>query len=124
VAASPDIVAQLAPTMLFDALAVQVDGPRAWDETLALDVVLTDSGERYRLRLANGVLTYSAAAQPDPPDATVTLPSTALALLASASEPAALAAAGAQVDGDATVLRRLAAVLQPGDPDFAIVTPD
>ena len=49
--------------MLFDAIAIQVNGPAAWDEKLSLDIVLTDIDERYRLSLANGVLTYSARPQ-------------------------------------------------------------
>jgi hypothetical protein len=35
------------------------EAARVDDATRGLDVVLTDAGERYRLRLANGVLTYS-----------------------------------------------------------------
>jgi alkyl sulfatase BDS1-like metallo-beta-lactamase superfamily hydrolase len=121
---APDILAALTPTLLFDALAVQVDGPRAWDEDLSVDVVLTDSGERYRLWLRNGVLSYSAAPQRGDADATLTATSTALPVLATgAATPDALAAAGIEVTGDAGVLARLTAVLDPGDPDFAIVTP-
>lgn len=121
---APDILAALTPTLLFDALAVQVDGPRAWDEDLSVDVVLTDSGERYRLWLRNGVLSYSAAPQRGDADATLTATSTALPVLATgAATPDALAAAGIEVAGDAGVLARLTAVLDPGDPDFAIVTP-
>ncbi|MFE6235893.1 alkyl/aryl-sulfatase [Cellulosimicrobium sp. NPDC057862] len=121
---APDILAALTPTLLFDALAVQVDGPRAWDEDLSVDVVLTDSGERYRLWLRNGVLSYSGAPQRGDADATLTTTSTALPVLATgAATPDALAAAGVEVAGDAGVLARLTAVLDPGDPDFAIVTP-
>ncbi|MFC8596901.1 alkyl/aryl-sulfatase [Isoptericola sp. NPDC057191] len=120
--ASPDIVGQLSPEMLFDAIAIQVDGPRAWDERLTVDVVLTDVGTRYRLTLANGALTYSAAAQRGDADATLTATRATLPALAAGS-PEALTAAGIEVSGDASVLARLTAVLDPGDPDFAIVTP-
>ncbi|MFJ4231012.1 alkyl/aryl-sulfatase [Cellulosimicrobium cellulans] len=121
---APDILAALTPTLLFDALAVQVDGPRAWDEDLSVDVVLTDSGERYRLWLRNGVLSYSAAPQRGDADATLTTTRTVLPVLATgAATPDALAAAGIDVTGDAGALARLTAVLDPGDPDFAIVTP-
>ncbi|MEG3613581.1 alkyl/aryl-sulfatase [Isoptericola haloaureus] len=122
---SPDIVGNLTPAMLFDALAVQVDGPRAWDERLSIDVVLTDTGDRYRLRLANGVLTYSTATQRGEADATLTTTTPALPALAlgGATTPDALEAAGMELSGDASALRRLTAVLDPGDPDFAIVTP-
>jgi alkyl sulfatase BDS1-like metallo-beta-lactamase superfamily hydrolase len=121
---SPDMVGQLSPSMLFDALAVRVDGPRAWDERIAVDVVLTDSGERYRLRLANGVLTHSAAPQRGDADATLTTTRRALPALALGGlTTERLADAGIEVAGDASVLARLGAVLDSGDPDFAIVTP-
>ena len=125
VTTSVDVISQLTPTMLFDALAVQVDGPRAWDERLTIDVVLTDADERYRLTLSNGVLTYTAAAQRAAADVTLTLPRSSLPLLAQgAADPADLEAAGIEASGDASVLARLMSVLDPGDPDFAIVTPD
>jgi alkyl sulfatase BDS1-like metallo-beta-lactamase superfamily hydrolase len=124
VTASPDMVAQLSPDMLFDAMAVQVDGPAAWEEELSIDVVLTDVGQRYRLRLANGVLTYSAAEQSGDADATLTTTRRSLPALALGTpSPERLADAGIEVSGDASVLARLTAVLDPGDPDFAIVTP-
>lgn len=72
--AAPDVIAQLTPSMLFDAIAVQIDGPRAWNENLSLDIVLTDAAERYRLRLSNGVLTYSAAPRQGDADAALTMP--------------------------------------------------
>ena len=122
---SPDIIAQLSPEMLFDALAIRVDGPHAWDERLTIDVELTDSGAHYRLSLANGVLTYSTAEKADAADATLILPQTSLGVLASGDvDAAALAAAGVEVSGDASVLGRLRAVLDEPDPDFAIVTPE
>ncbi|MCK9794048.1 MBL fold metallo-hydrolase [Isoptericola sp. 4D.3] len=119
---APDVIAALSPEMLFDAIAIQVNGPRAWDERLTIDVVLTDVDTRYRLRLANGVLTYSAAPQQGDADATITGTKTALPALAGGN-PDALAAAGLEVTGDASALGRLVAVLDPGDKDFAIVTP-
>lgn len=122
--ASPDMVAQLSPQMLFDALAVKVDGPRAWHERLRMDVVLTDTDQRFRLALGNGVLTYSAAAQADSADATLTLPAKMLPMLAAVSDVAALTDAGASVEGDVGVFARLFGVLDGGDPDFAIVTPE
>ncbi|MGW2346627.1 alkyl/aryl-sulfatase [Streptomyces sp. NPDC001661] len=124
VAAAPDIIANLSPTMLFDALAIQVDGPKAWDEKLSVDVQLTDVDERYRVRLANGVLTYSSAPQKTAADVTLTSSVPALAHLAvTGLTPEGLEQAGVQVEGDASALGRLTSVLDPGDRDFSIVTP-
>lgn len=122
-AAAPDIIANLSPTMLFDALAIRVDGPRAWDEHLTIDVRLVGTGGGYRLLLRNGVLTVSSADQVDDADLSLTLPPAVLTMLAVGADAEALTAAGATVEGDAGVLGRLYAVMDAPDPDFAIVTP-
>ncbi|MFD6175626.1 MULTISPECIES: alkyl/aryl-sulfatase [unclassified Isoptericola] len=121
--ASADIVAHLSPEMLFDALAIQIDGPKAWDHRVTADVVLSDAAARYRLRLANGALTYSARPQPDAADVTITTTRAALPALAGGLDPARLAAAGIEVSGDTAALAKVHGILDPGDPDFAIVTP-
>ncbi|MEU6251014.1 alkyl sulfatase dimerization domain-containing protein [Glycomyces sp. NPDC047010] len=122
--ASHDMLGQLTPELLFDALAIQVNGPKAWDEHLTVDVALTDTGDRYRLRLSNGCLTYTKAAQPGAADATVSAPAKALpSIVLGGLGSDNLASQGVEITGDAEVLRRLAAVLDPGDPDFDIVTP-
>lgn len=124
VTASGDMLSQLSPDMLFDAMAVQVNGPAAWDKKLSIDVVITDTDERYRLRLANGVLTYSSAPQSGEADATLTTKRRSLAAIAVGTPtPDRLAQVGIEIAGDGSVLARLAAVLDPGDGDFAIVTP-
>jgi alkyl sulfatase BDS1-like metallo-beta-lactamase superfamily hydrolase len=79
---APDVIAQLSPSMLFDAIAITVNGPRAWDLQLSIDIVLTDVAERYPLWLANGVLTYSPRPQVGDTDATVTATRATLPLLA------------------------------------------
>ena len=123
--AAPDVIGQLTPTMLFDAIAIQVDGPRAWDEKLSIDIELTDVDERYRLRLANGVLTYSPRPQRGDADAVLTTTRAALPALALGGLSAeGLSKTGIELTGDASVLARLAGVLDPGDKNFAIVTPD
>jgi alkyl sulfatase BDS1-like metallo-beta-lactamase superfamily hydrolase len=43
--ASPDMMAALGPEQVFDAIAIRVDGPKAWDESLSLGLELTDSGD-------------------------------------------------------------------------------
>ncbi|MFD6529300.1 alkyl/aryl-sulfatase [Streptomyces sp. NPDC060184] len=124
VTASPDVIAHLTPTMLFDAIAIQINGPKAWDEKLTIDVHLTDTAEHYRLTLSNGVLSYSSAPQKTAADATLTSTVHALShLTVTGLTPEGLDRAGVRIEGDASALHRLTAVLDPGDPDFPIVTP-
>lgn len=121
--ASPDMVAELSPSMLFDALAIQVDGPRAWDEHLTIDAHLTDTNDTYRVELRNGVLTHTRAPQTTAADVTLTATGAALPAMALAPMTAtSLANAGIKVSGNPAVLERLATVLEAPDPNFAIVT--
>jgi len=121
---SSDVLAQLTPGQLFAALAIRVDGPRCWQEHITVDIAFTDTSTRYRLTLRNGALTYTAAAQHTAPDAVLHLPSTALpGLVAGGVDPSQLAAAGVEVDGNASVIGQLLGTLDRPDPDFAIVTP-
>ena len=55
---SPDLLLALTPEQIFDAIAIRVDGPRAWDEALSIGIELTDADEAYRLDLRNGVLVH------------------------------------------------------------------
>ncbi|PRC55621.1 alkyl/aryl-sulfatase, partial [Mycobacterium sp. ITM-2017-0098] len=51
---SSSMVGQLAPEQMFDVLAISVNGPRAWDLDLTLDVTFLDTATNYRLTLRNG----------------------------------------------------------------------
>jgi alkyl sulfatase BDS1-like metallo-beta-lactamase superfamily hydrolase len=113
---SPDLLLALAPEQIFDAIAIRVNGPRAWAERLSIGIELTDAGEAYRLDLRNGVLVHRPAPV-DGADVVLRLPRAALVgILAGRMD-------GVAVEGDAAVLGRLLAVLDQPDPDFAIVTP-
>ncbi len=113
---SADFLGALTPEQIFDAIAVRVDGPRAWDERLSIGVELTDAGASYRLELRNGVLVHRPAPAKGA-DVVLRMPGAALVgLLAGQMD-------GVSVEGDPAVLGRLMAVLDAPDPDFAIVTP-
>jgi len=114
--AAADLIAALSPAQLFDAIAIRVDGPRAWDEVLSIGVVLEDEGTNYRLDLRNGVLVHREAPIHGV-DLTIRTTRTAMpGLLAGQTTSMTL-------DGDPAVLGRLVAVLETPDPDFNIVMP-
>ena len=117
---SADIISHLSPEMLFDALAIQVNGPRAWDLDLAIRWNLPDHGS-YRTTLHNGVLTYIKDSD-KPVSLTLTVPVAALIALAQGDMDAAKGH-GLTIDGDQSQLAALFSVLQPGDPNFNIIEP-
>ena len=121
----PDVIGRLSTSQLFDAIAIQIDGPRAGDLQLKMHWWLPDANENHRVTLENGVLTHRSGTPEGEIDATVTVERTALnELLLGAAAPEQLAASGRlKIDGDQGVLGRLIGLLDPPDPNFAIVTP-
>ena len=121
---SPDVISQLTPEMLFDLFAIQINGPAAWKVKVTIDVAVTDKATQYRLWLSNGALVYTKAAQADSAQVTITASSRALPALAIYKlDPEKLAKAGVVITGDIGALERLRGLLDPGHPNFNIVTP-
>ena len=64
--ASPDTIKAMAPEMLFDYLAVRLNGPKAAGKKIGLNFNFTDLDEQYGLMVENAVLNYGKPlAQPD-----------------------------------------------------------
>jgi alkyl sulfatase BDS1-like metallo-beta-lactamase superfamily hydrolase len=121
----PDVIANISTSQLLDALAIQLDGPRARELALSMHWLLPDVGESHRLTLANGVLTHRSGEPDGEVDATVTIERSALneLLLGAAAAEDLLASGRLQIAGDAQALVTLMGLLDPPDPAFAIVTP-
>ena len=118
---SLSLLSQLTPEQIFDGLAVTVDGPRAWDLDLALDIVFADLATNYRLTLRNGVLVHrNVSADPVSADATVHLTGKVRLLAAAMGD---LDSPGLTVSGDPGAVQALLGVLDRPDPAFNIVTP-
>src|SRR5882757_6090855 len=118
---SMTMLSQLSPEQMFDSLAISINGPKAWDLVLALDISFADLGTNYRLTLRNGVLVYrKIAADASTATATVTLASKVRLLAFAAGD---VTSPGLDVAGDATALPALLGVLDRPDPGFDIVTP-
>jgi alkyl sulfatase BDS1-like metallo-beta-lactamase superfamily hydrolase len=115
---SPEMIAALTIEQVFDSLAIRVDGPKAWNESLVIDWRLTDLNQRHRITLSNGALIHQADPPRQPADLTLTLTKQQLLGLLTGRQ-----ADGIEHEGDMDVLRRLTAVLDDPDPAFAIVTP-
>jgi alkyl sulfatase BDS1-like metallo-beta-lactamase superfamily hydrolase len=118
IALSSGMTQALSVEQLFDSIAVRIDGPRAWSETLSMEWAFTDLKEYYRMELSNGALIHYQNGEGMHADVTITLTKPQLlGMLAGNGMD------GIGVEGDAGALQRLMSYLSTPDPNFSIVTP-
>jgi alkyl sulfatase BDS1-like metallo-beta-lactamase superfamily hydrolase len=118
---SLSLVSQLTPEQMFDSFAISINGPKAWDLDLAIDITFDDLGANYRLTLRNGVLVYRrVAADAATATATVTVANKLRLLMFATGDTTS---PGVEMAGDATAMSTLLGVLDRPDPSFNIITP-
>jgi alkyl sulfatase BDS1-like metallo-beta-lactamase superfamily hydrolase len=120
-----DLVAGLTVSQIFDGMAIRIDGPRAWDELIAIDWVFRDLGQRYEMTLRNGVLTHSVGQLGRTAHATIELDRAALdEIVAGAADVVELLTTQRlTIAGDGEQVGKLLGLLEEPDFDFPIVTP-
>lgn len=119
-----DVVAHLSVGQLLDAMAIRLDGPRAWGVELRVDWRVTDPDEEHAITVRNGVLRHRPGGH-EAPDAALVVEREALnQLLLKVADVGELAESGRlRVEGDGAKLGELLSLLDEPDPGFAIVTP-
>jgi alkyl sulfatase BDS1-like metallo-beta-lactamase superfamily hydrolase len=120
-ATSPTLLSQLSVEQMFDSFAISINGPRAWDLDVAVDVTFLDVGTNYRLTLRNGVLVYRKVPADEATAAATIKLANKLRLLMFAAGDAD--SPGLEVAGDAGALPSILAVLDRPNPNFNIITP-
>ncbi|MCP2627440.1 hypothetical protein NLB33_31850 [Mycolicibacterium smegmatis] len=63
--ASPDTIRAMPPDMLFDYLAVRLNGPKAAGKNITMNIDFTDLRQQYGLTVENGVLNYGPGPIPN-----------------------------------------------------------
>jgi alkyl sulfatase BDS1-like metallo-beta-lactamase superfamily hydrolase len=125
-AAPPDIVANLSVAQLLDAMAIRLDGPRAWNRHLRIDWLIAEPDEEHALTVRNGVLRHRHGRHEPEADAALLVDREALdQLLLKTADVAELAESGRlRVEGEGEKVGELLGLLDEPDPGFAIVTPE
>ena len=123
-AGSPDILAAMPPEMMFDYMAVRLNGPKAAGRRLTLNIDFTDLGKQYALTVENGVLNYAPTLAKNA-DATLTIAKRQLdrIQLKQLTLEQAIAAGTARLDGRRAAFGEFAALLDDFPFWFNIVTP-
>ena len=125
-AAPPDIVANLSVAQLLDAMAIRLDGPRAWESELRIDWAIADPDEEHALTVCNGVLRHRPGRHDPAAEAALHVDRAGLnQLLLDRDSIGPLAESGRlRIEGDGMRFGELLGLLDEPDPGFAIVTPD
>ncbi len=125
VSAPPDVVANLSVAQLLDAMAIRLDGPRAWDADLRIEWAISEPDETHAIAVRRGVLRHRPGKHEPAADAALHVDRAGLnELLLDREAIGGLAESGRlRVEGDGTKLGELLGLLDEPDPGFPIVTP-
>jgi len=121
---SPDVLEATPTSMLLDFAAVRINPERALAMPVRLNIVLTDRDESYLLSIENGVLIHEKGVT-DPAAPTARMKRIDMLMTLFAGVPVAVRTASGDIvtEGDATVYGSIAAMIDPLDTNFPIVTP-
>lgn len=124
VTATPDTIRAMTPEMLFEYLAVRLNGDKAAGKKLALNVEFTDLKQRYGLAIEHGVLRHAPQFGASP-DATMTMTKTTLTRiqLGEITMADAILAGDVKVDGRKAAVDEFFGLLDTFPFWFNIVTP-
>ena len=111
--------------LFFNYLGVRLNGPKAGDTTLTLNLEFTDTGEQAVLELANGALNHVLGHTAEEADATVTLTRSALDRVIVGEKTLAdeMSSGEISVEPDPAPLEKLVSLLDTFEFWFPIVEP-
>ncbi|MGD9954937.1 MAG: alkyl/aryl-sulfatase [Candidatus Nanopelagicales bacterium] len=109
----PDLIRALGTGQFLDFLGIRLDPAKAQGDSFVVNLVTPDNGEKYVVELSNGTLTSLAGFVSDTADLTITLDRTDIedAMIGIRPLQQQVAAGTASLEGDASVLARLAQML-------------
>ena len=120
----PYLLQALTLDMVFDAVAVRINGPRAAGKRLVVNWHFSDVGPQFTLNLENAALTHVKGKQARNADATVILTRSALeTILQQRTLTTASQAGEIAIEGNSTAVTELLSLLDEFDPAFEIVEP-
>ncbi|MDO6525068.1 alkyl sulfatase dimerization domain-containing protein [Motilimonas sp. 1_MG-2023] len=122
--ASPDIIKNMPPKMLFDYLSVRINPEKAAGKNFTINVDFTDFDEQYTLSVENSVLNYTQK-QVENPDVTLTITKAKLdeIQLGLTNMEEAIIAGDVKLDGEQQVFKDFVGMLDNFNFWFNIVTP-
>jgi alkyl sulfatase BDS1-like metallo-beta-lactamase superfamily hydrolase len=121
----PKVFSMMPMSMVFDSLAIRVNGPKAEGLSILVDWVMTDEARTWRLTLSNCALSHAQGTHGDAAQAVIRMDRAKLAaiVVGGVTFADALERGLVPVEGDSGTVRGLFATLDRFDPMFNILEP-
>jgi alkyl sulfatase BDS1-like metallo-beta-lactamase superfamily hydrolase len=120
---SPDVIRAMSTELFLNFLGIRMDSRRAEGLRFTINLITPDNGEKFLVELENATLTNIKGFVAANPDLTLTINRSDLELtmIGAKTLEAQIADGTAKVQGDASVLTKLAATMVSFDPRFEIM---
>jgi alkyl sulfatase BDS1-like metallo-beta-lactamase superfamily hydrolase len=121
--ASPDIIRAMSTELFLNFLAIRMDSRKAEGMRFTINLVTPDNGEKFIVELENATLTNIKGFQSKKPDLTLTINRSDLeqTMMGAKTLEAQIADGAAKVEGDPTILKKLASTMVDFNPRFEIM---
>jgi alkyl sulfatase BDS1-like metallo-beta-lactamase superfamily hydrolase len=120
---SPDVIRAMSTELFLNFLAIRMDSRKAEGLRFTINLVTPDNGEKFLIELENATLTNIKGFQAPKPDLTLTINRSDLekTMMGAKTLEAQIKDGTAKVQGDVSVLSKLAATMTDFDPRFEIM---
>jgi alkyl sulfatase BDS1-like metallo-beta-lactamase superfamily hydrolase len=120
---SPDVIRAMSTELFLNFLAIRMDSRKAEGMRFTVNLVTPDNGEKFIVELENATLTNIKGFQADRPDLTLTINRADLeqTMMGAKTLEAQIKDGSAKVQGDVSILKKLASMMVDFDPRFEIM---
>jgi alkyl sulfatase BDS1-like metallo-beta-lactamase superfamily hydrolase len=120
---SPDVIRAMTTELFLNFLGIRMDSRQAEGMRFTINLVTPDNGEKFLIELENATLTNIRGMQAEKPDLTLTINRSDLeqTMTGAKTIEAQIQDGTAKVQGDASILQKLAATMVDFDPRFEIM---
>jgi alkyl sulfatase BDS1-like metallo-beta-lactamase superfamily hydrolase len=121
--AGPDVIRAMSTELFLNFLGIRMDSRKAEGMRFTMNLITPDNGEKFVVELENATLTNIEGYLADDPDLTITINRTDLeqTMMGAKTLEKQIADGTARVEGDVSILKKLAAMMVDFDPRFEIM---
>ncbi len=119
----PDIIRAMSTELFLNCLGIRMDSRKAEGKRFTMNLITPDNGEKFLIELENATLTNLPGFLAEQPDLTLTINRADLeqTMMGAKTLEAQIKDGTAKVEGDVTILAKLAATMVDFDPNFEIM---